>query len=208
MRQRTPTVFRPQVERFENRSLLSGGLGVIEPAGPRQHATVVHAAQHTVVHAAQHKVAVQVSREQRHEPRRDNDHDYDDNHRGLGGGHGPGGTFFDCAARGIYNFAIVTITNVSTSLVKFSVLAKPCPDTFVPERLLPGGTMWFYTHFPSTLPPSFQVNLGGLNSYTPKPNIVSSKLYPQFVYQITPAMGSQYQIVQTSPGVFALRPAS
>lgn len=68
--------------------------------------------------------------------------------------------------------------------------------------------MYFWTHFPSRLPPSFQVNLGGLNSYTPTPNIIPSKMYPQFAYQITTAMGSQYQIVQTSPGVFALQPAS
>jgi hypothetical protein len=189
MRRRALSAVRPRVERFEERSMLSGGLMMIAPAGPGEHAPMAHTPAYLVT-AQGHRV-------QHHRP---------PSHHGGGGG--PGGTFFDCAAIGYYNFAIVTITNISTSWVNFAVLAKPCPDRFVAESLPPGGTMWFYTHFPNTLPPSFQVDLGGLNSYTPKPNIVPNKLYPQFVYQITPAMGSQYQIVQTSPGVFALQPAS
>lgn len=114
---------------------------------------------------------------------------------------------FNCAAKGIYNFAVVTITNVATTNVNFNVFAAPCPNSWVSDSLAPGQTKWYYTHFPSNLMPMFQVNVGGLNSYTPTPNIIPGQAYPQFVFQITPAMGSQYQIVQTSPGQFALQHA-
>jgi hypothetical protein len=114
---------------------------------------------------------------------------------------------FNCARVGFYNFALVTVTNISNARVNFRVLANPCPNVFVRETLNPGGTLVFYTHFPSTLSPSFLFNLGGLNSYRATPNIVANQKYPNFVFQITPNMGSQYQIVQTSPHRFALTPA-
>ena len=127
---------------------------------------------------------------------------------GGGSGGGVGAGVFNCLAKGIYNFAIVTVTNTATTTVNLRILAYPCPHSWVIERMVPGQKIAFYTHYPSSLSPSFQVDLGGLNSYTPTPNIVASKPWPQFVNQITYAMGSQYNIVQTSPGVFALKAAS
>jgi hypothetical protein len=213
VRQRPRNRFTPHVERVEGRTLLNASPLMMGPIAAASMALAQRLNHAPAAAATVHKphVVAQHHQNRPHDPDHDGDNDRDDDGGGCGCGGGSGGGVgglpFNCNAKGIYNFAIVTITNNTTSNLNFSILAKPCPGSFVNVSLNSGQTNWYYTHFPSAgFTPSFQVNLGGLNLYSATPNIVSGKPYPQFVFQINATMGSQYQIVQTSPGVFALKP--
>jgi hypothetical protein len=202
VRVRSRNRFTPRLERFENRNLLSLApmmepLSIASPKPAPTHAALPTASQEWHVVGNHHH--------KKEHDRHDHDGEDDGCGCGKGGGGGVGGLPFNCARVGTYNFAIVTITNNATTTVNFKIQAQPCPGTFVNWTLNPGQTQAFYTHFPATgFTPSFQVNLGGLNLFSPTPNIIAMKQYPQFVNQITPSMGSQYQILQTSPGAFVL----